>query len=153
MSMVGLSMVCYHWGSRSPETARVSAPASRLGGATLEVWQYDRRREAVAGAAALVSRQWSPPTNVAENNNNMTFRRIYNKMKIICDIFYQVPHASTRSLLLQTQRVSGTICCTHAVIDIVAVTHRILLMGETELVYSFSSKRAVVYGFSIAIML
>ena len=72
------------------------------GGATLEFWQYDRRREAVAGAAALVSRQWSPPPNVAENNNNMTFRRIYNKMKIICDIFYQVPHASTRSLLLST---------------------------------------------------
>ena len=27
----GLSMVCYHWGSRSPETACVSAPTSRLG--------------------------------------------------------------------------------------------------------------------------
>ena len=28
----GLSMVCYHWGSRSPETSCVSDPASRLGG-------------------------------------------------------------------------------------------------------------------------
>ena len=35
MSMVcGLSMVCYRWGSRSPETEYVSAPASRLGGET-----------------------------------------------------------------------------------------------------------------------
>ena len=54
-------------------------------------------------------------------------------MKFICDI-YQVPHASTRGLLLQTSRVSGTICCTHAVIGMVAVTHRILLQGETELI-------------------
>ena len=30
----GLSMVRYHRGSRSPETACVSAPASRLGGGT-----------------------------------------------------------------------------------------------------------------------
>ena len=37
------------------------------------------RREAAAGAAALVSCQWTPPPNVAENNNNMTIRRIYNK--------------------------------------------------------------------------
>ena len=36
------------------------------------------RREAAAGAVALVSRQWSPPPNVAKNNN-MTIRRIYNK--------------------------------------------------------------------------
>ena len=31
----GLSMVCNHWGSRSPENACVSAPASRLGGGGL----------------------------------------------------------------------------------------------------------------------
>ena len=42
-------------------------------------WQYDRRREATAGAEALVSRQWNPPPNITENNNNMTIRRIYNK--------------------------------------------------------------------------
>ena len=57
----GLSMICYHWGSRSPETACVSAPASRLGGGAPRFWQYDRRREAAVGAAALVSRQWNPP--------------------------------------------------------------------------------------------
>ena len=79
MSMVGLSMVCYHWGSRSPETACVSAPASRLGGEAPGFWQYDSRREAAAGAAALVSRQWNPPPNVAENN--VTIRRIYNKSR------------------------------------------------------------------------
>ena len=56
MSMVALSMVCYHWGSRSPETAFVSAPASRLGEGAPGFWQYDGRREAVAGATALVSR-------------------------------------------------------------------------------------------------
>ena len=55
-------------------------------------------------------------------------------MKFICDLFCQVPHAATRGLFLQTQRFSGTICCTHAVIDIVAVTRRILLQGETELI-------------------
>ena len=77
MSMVGLSMVCYHWGSRSPETSFVSAPASRLGWGTPGFWQYDKRREAAAGAVALVLRQWSAPPNVGENNNNMTTRRIY----------------------------------------------------------------------------
>ena len=79
MSIVGLSTVCYHWGSRSPETACVSAPASRLGGGAPGFWQYDRRREAASGAAALVSRQRNPPPNVAENSNNMTIGRIYNK--------------------------------------------------------------------------
>ena len=54
-------LVFYDWGSRSPETACVSAPASRLGGEAPGFWQYDRRREAAAGAAALVSRQWNPP--------------------------------------------------------------------------------------------
>ena len=49
------------------------------GGGAPGFWQYDRRREAAAGAAALVSRQWNPTPNVAENNNNMTIRRIYNK--------------------------------------------------------------------------
>ena len=71
---------CYHWGSRSPDTACVSAPASRVGGGAPGLWQYDRRREAAAGAMALVSRQWNPPPNVAENNN-MTIRRIYKKVK------------------------------------------------------------------------
>ena len=71
----GLSMVCYHWGSRSPETACVSALASLLRGGAPGFWQYDRRREAAAGAAALVSRQWKPP---AHAENNMTIRRIYN---------------------------------------------------------------------------
>ena len=71
-------MVCYHWGSRPPETACVSAPTSRLGGGVPGFWQYDRRRDAAAGAAALVSRQpVEPPPNVAENN--MTIRRTYNK--------------------------------------------------------------------------
>ena len=78
-----LSMVCYHWGSRSPETACVGAPTSRLGGGVPGFWQYDRRREAAAGAAALVSRQWSPPPNVAEYNKNMTIRRIYNKTRVL----------------------------------------------------------------------
>jgi len=31
------------------------------GGGTPGFWQYDRKREAAAGAAALGSRQWSPP--------------------------------------------------------------------------------------------
>ena len=83
----GLSMVCYHWGSRSPETACVSAPASRLGGGAPGFWQYDRRREAAAGAAALVSRQWNPPPT-SQNNNNMTIRRIYNKMIIVLLIWF-----------------------------------------------------------------
>ena len=39
----------------------------------------------MAGAAALVPRQWNPPPNVAENNN-MTIRRIYNKA-----LYYKVP--------------------------------------------------------------
>ena len=51
------------------------------GGGAPGCWQYDRRREAAAGAAALVSRQWTPP-NVADNNNNMTIRRIYNKLML-----------------------------------------------------------------------
>ena len=74
-----MSMVFYHWGSRSSETAYVRAPAGRLGGRTLGYWQCDRGREAAAGAAALVPRQWSLPPDVAENNN-MTNRRIYNKI-------------------------------------------------------------------------
>ena len=73
-----LSMVCYHWGSRSPETACVKCPGQSAGGGAPGFWQYDRRREAAAGAAALVSRQWNPPPNVAENHN-MTIRRIHNK--------------------------------------------------------------------------
>ena len=71
-------LVFYDWGSRSPETACVSAPASRLGGESHGFWQYDRRRETAAGAAALVSRQWNPPPT-SQENNNMTIRRIYNK--------------------------------------------------------------------------
>ena len=39
----------------------LSAPASRLGGGAPGFWQYDRRREAAAGAPAVVSRQWNPP--------------------------------------------------------------------------------------------
>ena len=74
-----MSMLYYQWGSRSSETACVSAPAGRLGGGAPGFWQYDRRRKAAAGAAALVSRQWNPPSNVTENNNNMTVRRMYNK--------------------------------------------------------------------------
>ena len=38
------------------------------GGGALELWQYKGRLEAAAGAAALVSRQWTPPI-AAENNN------------------------------------------------------------------------------------
>ena len=41
------------------------------GGGAPGFWQYDRRREAAAGAAALVSRQWNPPPNA--------IRRICNK--------------------------------------------------------------------------
>ena len=52
-------------------------PGQSAGGGVPGFWQYDRRREAAAGAAALVSCQWNPPPNVAENNN-MTIRRIYN---------------------------------------------------------------------------
>ena len=69
-TVCGLSMVCYHWGSRPPETACVSAPASWLGGETLGFWHYDnnRRRKAAAGAAALVPRRHSEtlPPNVAQ---------------------------------------------------------------------------------------
>ena len=43
-------------------------PVDWVGG-TLGYWQYDRKRETAAGAAALVPRQWSPPPDVAENNN------------------------------------------------------------------------------------
>ena len=39
----------------------LSAQASRLGGGAPGFWQFDRRREAAAGAAALVSRRWDPP--------------------------------------------------------------------------------------------
>ena len=60
-----MSMVCYHWGSRSPKTAYVKAPASWPGGGVggSRDWQYNRRLKAAAGAAALVSRQWSPPAS------------------------------------------------------------------------------------------
>ena len=88
-----LSMVRYQWGSRSPETACVSAPASLLGGGAPRFRQYDRRREAAAGGAALVSRQWNPPTNVVDNNN-MTIRRIYHKsyfpLLLVILFFYRV---------------------------------------------------------------
>ena len=73
-----MSMACYLWGSRSAESAYVRAPASPLRGWVPGFWQYDRRREAAAGAAAFVPRHWSPPPNVAENN--MTVRRMYNKL-------------------------------------------------------------------------
>ena len=59
-SEMGLSKVCYHWGSRLTETTHGRTPASRLGGGTLGFWQCDRRRQAAAGAVALVPRQWSP---------------------------------------------------------------------------------------------
>ena len=52
----GMPMVLYLWESRSSETARVRAPASRLGGGTLAYWKCDREREAAAGVAALVPR-------------------------------------------------------------------------------------------------
>ena len=79
-----MSMVFYHWGSRSSETALVRAPTSRLGGGTPGYCQYDRQRESAAGVAALIPRQWIPPPNVAENINNMTIRRIHNKIKVNC---------------------------------------------------------------------
>ena len=51
-----LPMVCYHWGSRSPETACASAPASWLGGELPDSGSTigDEKK-------ALVSRQWNPP--------------------------------------------------------------------------------------------
>ena len=76
-----MSMVCYHWGSRSPKTAYVKAPASWPGGGVggSRDWQYNRRLKAAAGAAALVSRQWSPPASPQRTIIKMTIRRIYNK--------------------------------------------------------------------------
>ena len=58
-----MSMICSHWGSRSSVIAHVRAPASWLGGRALGFWRYDRRQEAAAGAAALMSRPWSPPSH------------------------------------------------------------------------------------------
>ena len=58
----GMSMVCNHWESRSPETAYGRALATWPGGdGESWAWQYSRRLEAAAGAPTLVSRQWSPP--------------------------------------------------------------------------------------------
>ena len=102
----GLSMVCYHRGSRSPETACFSAPASRLGGEAPGFWQYDRRREAAAGAAALDFTPVEPPPNVAENNN-MTIRRIYyyNKTSFLFPALY-VLHESGGRGFLSTEFIS-----------------------------------------------
>ena len=59
-----MSMVYYHWGSLSPETAFVKALASWMGGGALGYWHHDKKREAAAGAADLVTCQWSPaPTS------------------------------------------------------------------------------------------
>ena len=72
-------MVCYHWGSRSPETACVSASASRLGGEFPDSGSTigDEKQRPVS--RLLYHASGTPPPNVAENNNIMTFRRTYNK--------------------------------------------------------------------------
>ena len=73
-------MVCYHWGSRSLETACVSAPTSRLGGEFPDSGSTigDEKRRPVP---RLLYHASGAPPNVAENNNNMTIRRtyLYNK--------------------------------------------------------------------------
>ena len=71
-------MDCYHWGSRSPETACVSAPASRLGGELPDSGSTigDEKQRPVPRLSYHAS---GIPPNVAANNNNMTIRRIYNK--------------------------------------------------------------------------
>ena len=75
----GLSMVCYHWGSRSPETACVSTPASRLGGDFPDSGRTigDEKQRPVPQRSYHAS--GAPFPNVAENNNSMTIRRTYNK--------------------------------------------------------------------------
>ena len=67
-----MSMVYYHWGSRRPRLRVLEPRPVDWGRETLGNWQCDREREAAAGATALVPRQWSPPPDVAENNNNIT---------------------------------------------------------------------------------
>ena len=76
-----MPVVCYQWGSRSPETARMFEPRP-VGweGGTLGLWQYNRRLEAAAVAAALVSRQWSPSPIASENNSKKAIRRIFNQL-------------------------------------------------------------------------
>ena len=71
-------MVCYHWGSRSPETACVSAPASRLGGEFPDSGSTIGNEKQWPVTRLLYHASGTPP-NVAENNNNMTIRRIYSK--------------------------------------------------------------------------
>ena len=79
-------MVCYHSGSRSPETACVSAPPSRLGGEFPDSGSTigDEKQRPVP---RLLCHASGTPPNVAENNNNMTIRRIYNKIKLCMDVF------------------------------------------------------------------
>ena len=70
-------MVCYHWGSRSPETACVSALASRLGGEFPDSGSTIGTISSGRCHGSCIT-PVEPPLNVAENNN-MTIRRIYNK--------------------------------------------------------------------------
>ena len=46
-----MSMVYYHWGSRSFEPAYVKSPGQLPGGGTLGYWHHDRKRGPAAGAA------------------------------------------------------------------------------------------------------
>ena len=56
-----MATVYYHWESTSSETAFVRAPASWLGGKrALGYQRHEIEREAAAGAAVFVPRQWSP---------------------------------------------------------------------------------------------
>ena len=68
-------MVCYHWGSRSPETACVSALASRLGGEFPDSGSTIGTISSGRCHGSCIT-PVEPPLNVAENNN-MTIRRIY----------------------------------------------------------------------------
>ena len=64
-------MVCYYWGSRSPETACASAPAGRLGGELPDSGSTigDEKQRPVP---RLLYHASGTPPNVAENDNNMT---------------------------------------------------------------------------------
>ena len=72
------------------------------------MWQYDKRREAASGAAALVPRQWSPPPNVTENNN-MTIRRIYNKTWYHSRYFVVLTNSNRLSLNKKNIEVCGKV--------------------------------------------
>ena len=64
-----MSMVYYHWDLGRPRLSLLEPRSVGCGGGAPGYWQYDRQRESAAGVVALVPRERTSSSDVADNKN------------------------------------------------------------------------------------